>query len=155
MGGKWTTYRKMAQDVVDQVIESFQFNKIACKTAETALQGNISEKINAPEHLSFYGSDLTHYLEFEKSNPEYAEKIHPKYNFTKGQVIWSIQHEMARTVEDFLSRRIRLLLLDAKAAREVASIVASIMAIELEYPETWQQKQVTEFHKLTEKYILQ
>jgi glycerol-3-phosphate dehydrogenase len=155
LGGKWTTYRKMAEDVIDQVIDSFRFNKIECKTSETSIHGNIAEKIDAPEHLKFYGSDLAPYLNFEKSNPEYAEKIHSKYEFTKGQIVWSIQNEMAITVEDFLSRRIRLLLLDAMAAKESATVVASIMAKELGYDETWQQNQVTQFNKLTEKYILQ
>ncbi|MEZ4779986.1 MAG: glycerol-3-phosphate dehydrogenase/oxidase [Flavobacteriaceae bacterium] len=155
VGGKWTTYRKMAEDVIDQVIDSFHFDKIACKTAQISVHGNSTEKLNAPDHLLFYGSDLETYLTFEKSNSEYAEKLHPNYPFTKGQVVWSIQHEMARTVEDFLSRRIRLLLLDAKAATEAAPLVASIMKKELEKTEAWEQEQVNEFLKLSKKYILE
>lgn len=154
VGGKWTTYRKMAEDVVNQLMDSFNFEKIACKTAQIAVHGNISEKNNAPDHLSFYGSDLNHYLKFEKSHSSYIEKIHPNYPYTKGQIVWSIQHEMARTVEDFLSRRIRLLLLDAHAAKEAASIVAPIMRAELGKSNAWEQNQLETFYKLTEKYIL-
>ena len=154
VGGKWTTYRKMAEDVVDQVINSFHFMKISCNTSQLSIHGNISNKMNAPDHLRFYGSDLDEYLKFEKSNSIYTEKIHPNYPFTKGQVIWSIQREMARTVEDFLSRRIRLLLLDAHAAKEAAATVASVMKKELKESDSWEQNQLETFQKLTEKYIL-
>ncbi|MCB0457917.1 MAG: glycerol-3-phosphate dehydrogenase/oxidase [Flavobacteriaceae bacterium] len=154
VGGKWTTYRKMAEDVIDQVIDSFHFTKVACTTEKISIHGNVSEKLDVPDRLSFYGSDLEAYLTFEKSNPEFTEKIHPHYEFTKGQVVWSIQNEMARTVEDFLSRRIRLLLLDAKAAVQATAVVASVMRKELQKTETWEQNQVNEFYKLSKKYIL-
>lgn len=154
VGGKWTTYRKMGEDVVNQVIDSFQFNKVPCKTEEISIHGNVSEKIILPDHLYYYGSDLEAYLAFEKSNPEYAEKIHPKYQFTKGQIVWSIQHEMARTVEDFLSRRIRLLLLDAKTAKEAAPLVALVMAKTLEKDKKWVENEILSFTKLTDKYII-
>lgn len=154
IGGKWTTYRKMAEDVVNQVIDSFQFKKVPCKTEEISIHGNVSEISIPPDHLYYFGSDLDAYLDFEKSNPEYAEKIHPKYNFTKGQIVWSIQHEMARSVEDFLSRRIRLLLLDAVSARESAPIVASIMAKEMNKDANWEENEIKTFTKLTYKYIL-
>ena len=144
----------MAEDVVNQIIESFHFQKVPCKTEQISIHGNVSEKLILPDHLSFYGSDLESYLEFEKSNPEYAEKIHPNYAFTKGQIIWSIQHEMACTVEDFLSRRIRLLLLDAQAASETATIVASIMKKELNKTEEWEQDQVNQFNKLSKRYMV-
>ncbi|MEZ4858501.1 MAG: glycerol-3-phosphate dehydrogenase/oxidase [Flavobacteriaceae bacterium] len=155
VGGKWTTYRKMAEDVVNQVIDSFQFKKVPCTTEVTAIHGNISEKTNTEDHLSFYGSDLEAYLSFEKLKPEYAEKIHPNYEFTKGQIVWSIQNEMARTVEDFLSRRIRLLLLDAKAATETVPMVASIMKTELKKTDAWEQDQIKDFNTLSKKYILE
>ena len=154
IGGKWTTYRQMAEDVVNQIIESFHFQKVPCKTEQISIHGNVSEKLILPDHLSFYGSDLESYLEFEKSNPEYAEKIHPNYAFTKGQIIWSIQHEMACTVEDFLSRRIRLLLLDAQAAQEAAFIVASVMAKSLGKDSKWEENELLSFKKLVDKYII-
>tara|TARA_R110002074_G_scaffold696_5_gene3910 strand:- start:74179 stop:75744 length:1566 start_codon:yes stop_codon:yes gene_type:complete len=154
IGGKWTTYRQMAEDVVNQIIESFHFQKVPCKTEEISIHGNISEKLILPDHLTFYGSDLESYLEFEKSNPEYAEKIHPNYAFTKGQIVWGIQHEMARTVEDFLSRRIRLLLLDAQAAQEAAFIVASVMAKSLGKDSKWKENELLSFKKLVDKYII-
>ena len=144
----------MAEDVVNQIIESFHFQKVPCKTEEISIHGNISEKLILPDHLTFYGSDLESYLEFEKSNPEYAEKIHPNYAFTKGQIVWSIQHEMARTVEDFLSRRIRLLLLDAQAAQEAASLVASVMAKSQGKDSKWEENELLAFKKLVDKYII-
>lgn len=154
IGGKWTTYRKMGEDVLNQVIDSFQFNKVPCKTEDISIHGNVSEKLILPDHLYYYGSDLEAYLAFEKSNPEYAEYIHPNYAFTKGQIVWSIQHEMARTVEDFLSRRIRLLLLDAQAAKEAAPLVASVMAKSLEKDSKWEENEILTFTKLTDNYII-
>lgn len=155
VGGKWTTYRKMAEDLMDKVIDTFQFNKTPCSTSTSSIHGNIEAPLKSDYHLKFYGSDLKSYVGFEKLDPSYSNKIHPKYNFTKGQIVWSIKYEMARTVEDFLSRRIRLLLLDAKAAKESAASVANIMATALEKDAIWEQNQVSTFHKLTEKYILQ
>ncbi|MEZ4874384.1 MAG: glycerol-3-phosphate dehydrogenase/oxidase [Flavobacteriaceae bacterium] len=154
VGGKWTTYRKMAEDLVDEIIRSFPFKKIPCKTKEIPIHGNVEKHLEVDDHLYFYGSDLNAFLQFEATKPLYQEKIHPHYNFTKGQVLWSIQNEMARTVEDVLSRRIRLLLLDARAAREAAPVVASLMAGALGKNPAWEQNQISTFTELSEKYIL-
>ena len=61
---------------------------------------------------------------------------------------------MARTVEDFLSRRIRLLLLDAQAAQEAAFIVASVMAKSLGKDSKWKENELLSFKKLVDKYII-
>ena len=155
IGGKWTTYRKMAEDVVDEVIRSFQFEKVPVKTTKLSIHGNISEKMSAPDHEYFYGSDLSDFKKLEASNPAFQKKIHPKYPYTNAQVVWSVRNEMARTVEDFLSRRIRLLLLDAKAAKEAAPQVARLIAQELKRDKEWETQQIEAFQKLSEKYILQ
>ncbi len=154
VGGKWTTYRKMAEDTVNEIVESFQFPKQPCITHKLSIYGNSKETNKKPDYLSFYGSVLIDYLAFEKTNPTFKEKIHPNYNFTKGQVIWAVRTEMSRTVEDFLARRIRLLLLDAKAAKEAAPIVAAIMAKELGHTKQWETQQLEDFSILSEKYLL-
>ncbi|NND63298.1 MAG: glycerol-3-phosphate dehydrogenase/oxidase [Flavobacteriaceae bacterium] len=155
VGGKWTTYRKMAEDVVDKVIETYGYEKNPCKTKSISLVGNLSQNSEVPgNHLYIYGGQLNEYLEFEKSNEEYSEKIHPNYPYTKGQVVWSVRNEYVQTIEDFLSRRIRLLLLDSRAAIEAAHLVAATMAKELGQNGEWQERQIQEFTELANTYIL-
>ena len=91
---------------------------------------------------------------FNTKKKEYLNKIHPKYDFTIAEVIWSVRHEMARTVEDVLARRVRLLFLDARAAIEASSLVANIIGGELNKDENWIKNQETEFQNLAENYIL-
>ncbi len=155
VGGKWTTYRRMAEDVMDTVIETFQWENIPSPTKKVPLAGNISEtREKTDSHLYIYGGQLDDYTQFESTSPEYSEKIHPNYPYTKGQVVWSVRKEFARAVEDFLSRRIRLLLLDARTAKEVAPVVADLMATELGKNGEWKEQQITDFNELADKYIL-
>jgi glycerol-3-phosphate dehydrogenase len=72
----------------------------------------------------------------------------------KQQVIWAVQHEMARTIEDVLSRRTRALLLDAAESVAIAPQVAAIMAAELEKDEAWIKNQVEEYSQLAKHYML-
>ena len=155
VGGKWTTYRKMAEDVIDKVIVSYGFPSTKSKTKSVALRGNMAkEDPVANDHLFIYGSEREAYLELEKENPEYNDLIHPEYPYKVGQVIWAIRHELARTVEDFLARRIRLLLLDARAAMEASERVSQIMARELNQDDEWALNQHNNFTDLAKKYIL-
>ncbi|KAA3621645.1 MAG: glycerol-3-phosphate dehydrogenase/oxidase [Flavobacterium sp.] len=154
VGGKWTTYRKMAEDVVDNVIKTYRFPNSMSVTREVSIHGNISPgKALRHDHLFIYGSEVDSYLQFEGSKPEYKDKIHPEYPYTVGQVVWSIRYEMARTVEDFLARRIRLLLLDARAAMASSKKVSEIMAEELGKDQLWAQKQEQEFFTLAKTYV--
>ena len=93
-------------------------------------------------------------IDLQKEKKEYLNKIHPKYDFTVAEVIWSVRHEMARTVEDVLARRVRLLFLDARAAIEASSLVAKIIAEELNKDEDWIRNQETEFKNLADNYFL-
>ena len=155
VGGKWTTYRKMAEDVIDKVIVSYGFPSTKSKTKSVALRGNMAkDDLVANDHLFIYGSEREAYLELEKENPEYNDLIHPEYPYKVGQVIWAIRHELARTVEDFLARRIRLLLLDARAAMEASERVSQIMARELNQDDEWALNQHNDFTDLAKKYIL-
>lgn len=155
VGGKWTTYRKIGEDVVDKVIKLYDLPKKQSVTRQVAIYGNLPELAEIPQnHLYIYGSELHRFLSFQEEKPEYQIKIHAKYPYTMGQVAWSVKMEYARTVEDFLSRRIRLLLLDAKAAMEAAEGVATIMAAELNYDSEWAIQQTTHFVALAQKYLL-
>lgn len=155
VGGKWTTYRKMAEDVVNVICRNTDGVFIPSSTKTIAIRGNISSEEQLPDdHLKMYGKDRSAYIELENSDPLLQQKIHPKYPYTLGQVTWAVQHEMARTVEDLLSRRIRLLLLDAAAAIESAPTVARHMATLLERSQEWEEQQIASFEQVASLYTL-
>ena len=87
-------------------------------------------------------------------NPDWGKQLHPKYDYLHAEVIWAVRHEMARTVEDVLARRIRLLFLDAKAAIQAVPLVAKLMAEELKKDVTWKDEQIASFTKLAQAYLL-
>jgi glycerol-3-phosphate dehydrogenase len=140
-GGKWTTYRKMGQDAVDNAIfVSKQLRKKECSTQYLAI-GNESEKLGIIQEII-------------KQNTELAEQLHPEYQFTKADLIYAIRYEMAITIEDFLARRIRLLFLDAKAAIDISDQVANLMAVELNKDALWAESQQQSFKTLAQQYLL-
>ncbi len=91
----------------------------------------------------------------EQENEKYQEKISPKYDYTFGEVAWAVRHEMARTLDDVLARRVRLLFIDAREALRVAPEVAKVMALELDMPESWIDEQIAEFTSIAKNYIVE
>ncbi|PVY38528.1 glycerol-3-phosphate dehydrogenase/oxidase [Pontibacter virosus] len=158
-GGKWTTYRLMAEDTVNAAIRVTRLPAIPCRTEKLPIHGAIPASAipvpNTPIDLAGYGSDAMALQALMRSEPELAQKLHPGFGYTLAQVVWAVRHEMARTVEDVLARRLRILFLDARAALEIAPTVAALMARELNRDETWQREQVAAFEKLAEHYLPQ
>jgi len=155
VGGKWTTYRKMAEDVVNKSIQVHNYQYKESNTKNLPVHGNLIEASKSKEnYLSVFGSDAKAIRELENSNVLYSQKIHVNFNFTVAQVIWAVRHEMARTVEDVLARRIRLLFLDAKAAIEASPFVSEIMAKELKKDKNWMNEQVAAFKKVAVTYTI-
>jgi glycerol-3-phosphate dehydrogenase len=152
IGGKWTTYRNMAQHAIDIAVEKAQLNFVKCKTKRLPIHGCTNQFENS--HFDIYGSDADKIRLLMNQNTLFSEKIHPNYPYTKAEVIWFIQNEMAQTVEDILARRIRLLFLDAKASIECAPIVASLLAKELQKNIEWEQNQILQFEKLAQNYLI-
>ena len=101
-----------------------------------------------------YGADRSGIESLIAERPELGEKIHPNMPYLKAEVIWACSNEMAMTVDDVLSRRTRMLLLDAKAAIESAEHVAVLMADELGKHKAWVANQVKEFKQIAKQYIL-
>ncbi|MDR1517533.1 MAG: glycerol-3-phosphate dehydrogenase/oxidase [Dysgonamonadaceae bacterium] len=154
-GGKWTSYRKMAKDVIDKAIEVHELTKAECRTHRLSIHGNIPKKeVDRSSHLYVYGSDIPQIKEIQQEKPEYAAKIHSNYGYTFAEVIWAIREEMALTVEDILARRVRLLFLDAQAAIDCAPKIASVVAQEIGKDKKWEESQVDEFTKLARNYLL-
>ncbi|MDX2047774.1 MAG: glycerol-3-phosphate dehydrogenase/oxidase [Chitinophagaceae bacterium] len=152
-GGKWTTYRKMAKDAVENAVFIAKIPRSNCVTDELKLHG-WTEQQDETDPLHIYGSDAAGIRKIMAEFPETKERLHPAMLYTKAEVVWSVQHEMAMTVEDVLARRMRMLFLDARAAAASAKVVAEIMAKEMNKGEEWIKEQEEEFKQLAEGYIL-
>ncbi|MGD9733015.1 MAG: FAD-dependent oxidoreductase [Desulfamplus sp.] len=152
-GGKWTTYRKMAEDTVNKAWIVGGLPEKQCVTRNMPIHGYVKNiDFDAPAY--FYGSDRSHIDDMIHQNPALADRLHLDYEYNKAHVVWAVRHEMARTVEDFLARRVRMLLLDARVSMETAHEVAEIMAQELGRGEGWIKSQVKEYVEIANGYIL-
>lgn len=152
-GGKWTTYRKMAEDVVNQAERIGGFAPRACRTAELMVHGAADPATITPE-LRIYGSDAAAVAALTKEDPALDQKLHPELPFRQAEVVWHARKEMARTVEDVLARRARALVLDARASIEAAPVVARILARELGRDQLWIEHQVRTYTELARGWLL-
>jgi glycerol-3-phosphate dehydrogenase len=153
-GGKWTTYRKMAEDTVDHGVLLGEMEPRACVTPDLNIHGFHTHPDRFGE-LAAYGSDAPEVERLLSSEPTLGERLHPRLRLRKGEVVWAVRNEMARSVDDVLSRRSRSLLLDARAAAETAPGVARIMARELDRDDGWAEAQADEFRELAAGYVLE
>jgi len=153
IGGKWTTYRKMAMDAVQNAAFVAKLGKRACITEDLRISGWIA-KADESDPLHLYGSDAEEIRMLMEQQPGLKEKLHPDYDFTAAEVVWAVRKEMAMTVEDVLARRLRLLFLDASAAVEAAPKVANIMATEMGESHSWIETQLSSFYELAAIYLM-
>jgi glycerol-3-phosphate dehydrogenase len=151
-GGKWTTFRKMGEDTVNYFPRVTGKPMSVSKSATQKLHGYTIKPDEG--HMAIYGSDAFQIRFMLKDHPEWREKLHPKYPYTIAEVFWIIRNEMAVKLEDVLSRRFRILLLDARAAIEMAPKVADLMAKELGMDQVWMETELKEFKKTANKYII-
>jgi glycerol-3-phosphate dehydrogenase len=151
-GGKWTTYRKMAEDVVNFCETLGALESSPCVTEEMQIHGwhQHAEQFG---RLSVYGSDTLHITELVSENPELDEPVHPALDLTGAEIVWACREEMARTVDDVLARRSRALILDARAAREAAPAVAAVMSQELDHGPEWTRKQIEDFRAIADLHV--
>lgn len=151
-GGKWTTYRHMAEDCVDQAATLAQLPERPCVTRNLRIHG-YTESTKGPGSLAVYGSDAAR-IQGLMADPSLGEKLHPLLPYLKAEAIWAVREEMARTIEDVLARRTRALFLDAKAALEMAPAIADLIGPELEWDDAAKQRQLADFHAVAGNYIL-
>jgi len=153
-GGKWTTYRKMAEDTLEQAIIVGQLEYEPCITKEIQIHGfHMHPEIFG--ELECYGSDAIEINNLVRSNNNLGEKINENSETIVAEVIWAVREEMAINVIDFLSRRRRSLLLDARTAVEMAPVVADLMMKELNKSKDWRELQINEFNKIAKYYFLE
>jgi glycerol-3-phosphate dehydrogenase len=151
IGGKWTTYRRMAEETIDRGIKAGLLEKSKCITSKlklTTLNSN-----NSSERLHIYGD---HYIDIEKlisENPDLGTPFDPRLPYTKAEIIWICRNEMPFRLEDILARRTRSLFLNARASAEIAPDVAELMAKEFGHDQNWQRKEVESYAELVRNYI--
>jgi len=149
-GGKWTTYRHMAEDTVDHAITLGKLADVECTTKNLRIHGYVEDSA-ALGSLEVYGSDAEAIRTLAK-DPVLAMQLHPALPYIAAEVVWAAREEMARTVEDVLARHTRALFLHAEAAIAMAEPVARLLAAELGRDEAWIKNQVKEFGALAEQY---
>jgi glycerol-3-phosphate dehydrogenase len=150
LGGKWTTYRKMAEDCVDHAAHLAGLKPAPCPTTSMPIHGHPAG--GRAERFSEYGSDAAALQQLIATTPGADEQLAARLPYVAGQAVFAVRHEMARTVEDVLARRTRALFLDAEAALAAAPRVAALMATELHRNANWQAEQLQQFQQVADTY---
>jgi glycerol-3-phosphate dehydrogenase len=152
-GGKWTTYRHMAEDCVNQAATMAQLEERPCVTRTLNIHGyhQNAEKFG---DLEVYGGDAPAIETLRRSSAALAEVLDPELPYTAAEIVWAARHEMARTLDDVLARRTRALFLNSKAALRMAPKAAAVLARELGRDEAWERAQIAEFTRIATGYVL-
>lgn len=148
-GGKWTTYRRMAEDAVNQAAAVAGLRSAPCATRALRLHGFAAAE---PGTLAVYGSDAAQIKQLAAGHPELAQQLDPQLPYIAAEVIWAAREEMARNIDDVLARRVRALPLNASASVRMAPIAAKLLARELGKDQTWADAQVESFRTLAAQY---
>jgi len=153
-GGKWTTYRKMAEEAVDQAIETGKLPGRSCNTQNLPIHGCDKNAKAGSNPMAAYGIDEARLNELEQKNPTCQGFLSEKLSVKKVQVVWAVREEMAVNIEDVLARRTRALFLDARESMSIAAEAASLMAAELGKDKKWMDDQLAGYSELAQGYII-
>ena len=151
IGGKWTTYRRMAEETLDKAINAGFLEKRKCITATLKLTS--ADHTLKSGRLRIYGDYIADIERIMTESPELGKPLDPRLPYTKAELMWICRNEMPVTLEDLLARRTRALFLNAKASSEIAAEVASIMAKEMGYDKEWEENQLESYNQLVSYYI--
>ncbi|MEI6049151.1 MAG: glycerol-3-phosphate dehydrogenase/oxidase [Bacteroidota bacterium] len=151
IGGKWTTYRRMAEETLDKAIKAGFLARRKCVTADLKLTKLAVS--NPSDRLNIYGERSSEIKKMINENPGLGMPIDPRLPYTKAELIWICRNEMPVNIEDLLARRTRVLFLNARAGLEIASEVAGLMAEEGGYDIKWQKEQIESYNQLVKNYI--
>jgi len=152
-GGKWTTYRKMAEDVINTAARQTGLPAQESITSKLKIHGHMEDP-DLSDPLYWYGSDREHIDKLIRDDPQLATPISEVLQLNRAQIVWAVKGEMARTLEDCLSRRIRGLQLDAQECIRIAPEVAGILATQLGKEKAWEENQVEQFTQLAGMHLL-
>jgi glycerol-3-phosphate dehydrogenase len=151
-GGKWTTYRRMAEDCVNQAALIAGLEERECVTRRLRIHG-YHHHAGKFGHLAVHGSDALAIRDLARAEPALGQPLDPRLPYTAAEVVWAARSEMARTVEDVLARRTRALQLNARAALDAAPKVAALLSAELGFGEQWRGAQIRAFTGLARRYL--
>jgi glycerol-3-phosphate dehydrogenase len=151
IGGKWTTYRLMAEEAIDKAIKTGFLEKRKCKTSHLRLT-NSDERFNS-SRLHIYGEGSKEIEALIKEKPESGIPINTALPYTPAEILWICRNEMPVTIEDILARRTRALFLDARASLDMTPVVAELMGEEFGYGDDWKKEQINSYSKLVQNYI--
>ena len=152
-GGKWTTYRAIAEEAVTSAAAVAGLPARRSRTVTLRVHGH-GTVLDPEDPLAVYGSDAAAIRELAREEATLARPLHPALPTTGAEIVWAARHEMARTVEDALARRTRALYLDASAAAGMAPEVARLLARELGRDAAWVEAQVTSFRALARDHTV-
>lgn len=155
IGGKWTTYRKMAEDTIDKAAILGGFPERNCITAHMPVHGFRMDIDPLTDSLAVYGIHKEDIIALGEEDESLAGLLSEKLQIRKSQVAWAVRKEMARTLEDFLARRTRALFLDARESLRIAPVTAEIMAKELKYDNNWIEKQLHLYEQVARNYFFE
>jgi glycerol-3-phosphate dehydrogenase len=152
-GGKWTTYRNMAQDAVTQAATLADLPEKDCVTKTLNIHG-YTPNAGSFGSLAFYGTDAIEIRKLIDEDHALGTKLDGDLPYVAAEVLWAAREEMARTVEDVLARRTRALFLNSKAALRMAPRVATLLAQEFGYDKKWQSDQLIQFEQVAEGFVV-
>lgn len=152
VGGKWTTYRKMAEDVVNSAAIQAELSYKECVTEDLPVHGCMPTlDFNQPGY--YYGTDKIMVAQLISGDHSLSELLDARLPYTKADIVFAVREELCMTVEDALSRRTRALLLDARAAIASAPVVAALMAKELGRDQQWIETELKAFYQTAQSYL--
>jgi glycerol-3-phosphate dehydrogenase len=151
IGGKWTTYRRMAEETVDRAIREGFLKKSKCVTRDLKLTS--LPAISGSERFRIYGDNAADILRITEMDPESGNRLDPRLPYTRAEIMWICRNEMPLFLEDILARRTRSLFLNARASEDIAPLVAEIMAKEFGYDKKWEKGQVDVYKELVKNYL--
>jgi glycerol-3-phosphate dehydrogenase len=155
IGGKWTTYRRMAEDTIDKAVMLGGLTERECITHHLPVHGYRMDIDAYNDPLAFYGLDKENVLSISDEEKRYNGWLSEKLQIHKSQVAWAVRKEWARTVEDVLARRTRALFLDARESVRIAPEVANLMSKELDMKKKWAKQQVEAFNAVARNYYFE
>ena len=149
-GGKWTTYRRVAEQCVDVAAKSIGLHTNPCSTQELELQPEARQA----DGVDAVGFPLRGIAQLVAEQPALAAALHASLPYSGAHFAWAARAEMALNVADALCYHSRALFIDARAAAEITPRVAAIMAAELGQGAPWVARQIEHARAVAARYIL-
>jgi len=155
IGGKWTTYRRMAEDTIEKAIMLGGLPERECITRHLPVHGYRMDLDPISDPLAPYGLDKEEIIALSEEENGWEGWLSEKLQIRKSQVAWAVRKEWARTVEDVLARRTRALFLDARESIRIAPVVAALMAKELKKDREWEKQQLEQYTAVAKNYYFE